>query len=305
MKLHVNNATKFYETKSGPLHALDNFSMDVTEGQFVSVVGPSGCGKTTLLWSMAGLHSLSSGEIRLGEEIVKEPHPQIGMVFQDANLLPWRNLINNIQLPFEIKGIKPDDARIKNLLERVGLAGFGQKYPRELSGGMQQRAAIVRALSFDPSVLLMDEPFGALDAFTRDDMNLLVQEIWLETQKTIVFITHNIVEAVFLSDRVHVMSARPGRLAEALDMFFRNMIIVHPWARPKFTLRASCVAASEFSLSECSPLQIHAPDFAVACIGTFREGLGHPCNISVDPPFFRMVEAISPRVRYCFQSFGM
>jgi NitT/TauT family transport system ATP-binding protein len=218
MKLHVSNATKFYETKSGPLHALENFSMDVTEGQFVSVVGPSGCGKTTLLWSMAGLHSLSSGEIRLDEEIVKEPHPQIGMVFQDANMLPWRNLIKNIQLPFEIKGIKPDDARIENLLERVGLAGFGQKYPRELSGGMQQRASIVRALSFDPSVLLMDEPFGALDAFTRDDMNLLVQEIWLETKKTIVFITHNIVEAVFLSDRVHVMSARPGRLAETIDV---------------------------------------------------------------------------------------
>ena len=233
MNLHVNNATKFYETKSGPLHALDNFSMDVTEGQFVSVVGPSGCGKTTLLWSMAGLHSLSSGEIRLGEEIVKEPHPQIGMVFQDANLLPWRNLINNIQLPFEIKGIKPDDARIKNLLERVGLAGFGQKYPRELSGGMQQRAAIVRALSFDPSVLLMDEPFGALDAFTRDDMNLLVQEIWLETQKTIVFITHNIVEAVFLSDRVHVMSARPGRLAEALDVNFPRPRTIEMLSDPK------------------------------------------------------------------------
>jgi NitT/TauT family transport system ATP-binding protein len=233
MNLHVNNATKFYETKSGPLHALDNFSMDVTEGQFVSVVGPSGCGKTTLLWSMAGLHSLSSGEIRLDEEIVKEPHPQIGMVFQDANMLPWRNLIKNIQLPFEIKGIKPDDARIENLLERVGLAGFGQKYPRELSGGMQQRASIVRALSFDPSVLLMDEPFGALDAFTRDDMNLLVQEIWLETKKTIVFITHNIVEAVFLSDRVHVMSARPGRLAETIDVNFPRPRTIEMLSDPK------------------------------------------------------------------------
>ena len=233
MKLHVSNATKFYETKSGPLHALENFSMDVTEGQFVSVVGPSGCGKTTLLWSMAGLHSLSSGEIRLDEEIVKEPHPQIGMVFQDANMLPWRNLIKNIQLPFEIKGIKPDDARIENLLERVGLAGFGQKYPRELSGGMLQRASIVRALSFDPSVLLMDEPFGALDAFTRDDMNLLVQEIWLETKKTIVFITHNIVEAVFLSDRVHVMSARPGRLAETIDVNFPRPRTIEMLSDPK------------------------------------------------------------------------
>jgi NitT/TauT family transport system ATP-binding protein len=182
---------------------------------------------------MAGLHSLSSGEIRLGEEIVKEPHPQIGMVFQDANLLPWRNLIKNILLPFEIKGIKPDDARIENLLERVGLAGFGQKYPRELSGGMLQRASIVRALSFDPSVLLMDEPFGALDAFTRDDMNLLVQEIWLETQKTIVFITPNIVEAVFLSDRDQVMSARPGRLAEVLDVNFPRPRTIEMLSDPK------------------------------------------------------------------------
>ena len=113
MKLHVSNATKFYETKSGPLHALDNFSMDVTEGQFVSVVGPSGCGKTTLLWSMAGLHSLSSGEIRLDEEIVKEPHPQIGMVFQDANMLPWRNLIKNSQLPSDSNGNKPDNTHIE------------------------------------------------------------------------------------------------------------------------------------------------------------------------------------------------
>ena len=158
-------------------------------------------------------------------------------------MLPWRNLIKNIQLPFEIKGIKPDDARIENLLERVGLAGFGQKYPRELSGGMQQRASIVRALSFDPSVLLMDEPFGALDAFTRDDMNLLVQEIWLETKKTIVFITHNIVEAVFLSDRVHVMSARPGRLAEAIDVNFPRPRTIEMLSDPKAVALVSKIKA--------------------------------------------------------------
>ncbi len=219
-KLHVDSATKYYDTKSGPLHAIDQFSMTVKDGEFACVVGPSGCGKTTLLWSMAGLHSLTSGTVYLDGEAVKEPHPQIGMVFQEANLLPWRNLIKNILLPFEIKRQKPDQAHIDRLLERVGLTGFGNKFPRELSGGMQQRAAIVRALSFNPSVLLMDEPFGALDAFTRDEMNLLVEEIWLETGKTIVFVTHNIAEAVFLSDRVFVMSARPGRLAKTFEISF-------------------------------------------------------------------------------------
>jgi NitT/TauT family transport system ATP-binding protein len=142
------------------------------------------------------------------------------MVFQDANLLPWRTLIKNIHLPFEIKGLNPRDhqERIDGLLRRVGLVGFEGKHPRELSGGMQQRASIVRSLSVDPSLLLMDEPFGALDAFTRDEMNLLLQEIWLETGKTIVFITHNIAEAVFLANRVMVMSPRPGRLQRIFEI---------------------------------------------------------------------------------------
>jgi len=223
-KLTVEGATKFYETRTGKVHALDNYGMSVANGEFVCVVGPSGCGKTTLLWSMAGLHSLTSGVVKLDGEPVTGPHPQIGLVFQEANLLPWRNLQRNIELPFEIKGIPPDQARIEKLLDRVGLCGFGKKMPRELSGGMQQRAAIVRALSFNPSLLLMDEPFGALDAFTRDEMNMLVEEIWLETKKTIVFITHNIAEAVFLSDRVFVMSARPGRLAKIFDI---------PYPRPR------------------------------------------------------------------------
>jgi len=220
VKMSVKSAIKIYDTKSGPLSALDNYSMDIGDGEFACVVGPSGCGKTTLLWSMAGLHSLSSGHITLDEQPVTGPHPQIGMVFQEANLLPWRNLARNIRLPFEIKREKPDQTWIDHLLERVGLTDFVGKFPRELSGGMQQRASIVRALSFKPSVLLMDEPFGALDAFTRDEMNMLLEEIWLETRKTIVFITHNIAEAVFLSDRVFVMTARPGRLAKVFDIPF-------------------------------------------------------------------------------------
>ncbi|SEE49208.1 NitT/TauT family transport system ATP-binding protein [Rhizobiales bacterium GAS188] len=217
-KMTVAGATKYYQTRSGPVHALDNVSLHVREGEFLCVLGPSGCGKSTLLWSMAGLHGLSAGEIRLDADRIIRPHPQIAMIFQDANLLPWRNLERNIALPFELKRIAPDRERIDALLERVGLTGFESKFPRELSGGMQQRASIVRSLAVNPSVLLMDEPFGALDAFTRDEMNLLIEEIWMETGKTVVFVTHSIIEAVFLADRIVVMSARPGRVARIVDI---------------------------------------------------------------------------------------
>ena len=192
------------------------------------------CGKTTLLWSMAGLHSLSGGSIRLDSEEIERPHPAIAMIFQDANLLPWRNLQKNVELPFEIKRQPPDGERIRGLLERVDLTGFENKFPRELSGGMQQRASIVRSLAVDPSVLLMDEPFGALDAFTRDEMNLLIQEIWMETRKTIAFVTHSISEAIFLADRVAVMSARPGRIVQIYDINFPRPRSVDIQTRPDF-----------------------------------------------------------------------
>ncbi|RYE83683.1 MAG: ABC transporter ATP-binding protein [Hyphomicrobiales bacterium] len=219
-KLRVRDATKVYAARSGDLVAIDHCSFDVRPGEIVSIVGPSGCGKTTLLWSMSGLHKLSSGEVLLDGKPVNGPSPEIGMVFQNANLLPWRNLDANINFPFEIKGTKPDRDWINDLLDRVGLAGFGGRFPGELSGGMQQRAALVRALSFKPSVLLMDEPFGALDAFTREEMNQMVEEIWLDTRTTIVLITHSIDEAIFLSDRIVVMSARPGRVASIHDVPF-------------------------------------------------------------------------------------
>jgi len=212
-KLRVKDATKVYATRSGDLLAIDRCSLEVGAGEIVSIVGPSGCGKTTLLWSMSGLHKLTAGEVLLDGKQVTGPSAEIGMVFQDANLLPWRNLEDNINFPFEIKGTKPDRVWIDELLNRVGLEGFGARMPRELSGGMQQRAALVRALSFKPSVLLMDEPFGALDAFTREEMNRLVEEIWLDRPTTIVLITHSIEEAIFLSDRIVVMSPRPGRVA--------------------------------------------------------------------------------------------
>jgi NitT/TauT family transport system ATP-binding protein len=218
-KVRIEGATKVYETKTGPVHALESFSLSVEEGELVTILGPSGCGKTTLLWAMSGLHALTRGEILLDGKAVVGPQPrEIGMMFQDANLLPWRNLLKNIELPFEIKKRPIDGERIRRLLDEVGLLGFENAYPRELSGGMQQRASIVRALAQDPAVLLMDEPFGALDAFTRDEMNLLLLKLWSETNKTVVFVTHNISEAIFLADRVVVMSPRPGRLARIFEI---------------------------------------------------------------------------------------
>ncbi|MFN0153223.1 MAG: ABC transporter ATP-binding protein [Gaiella sp.] len=218
-KLQVRGATKVYEAKTGPVHALQDFSLEIRDGELVCIVGLSGCGKTTLLWATAGLHALTSGEVLLDGRPVNGPRPdEIGMMFQDANLLPWRNLRSNIELPFEIKKRDVDVDRIEMLLDEVGLTGFDKAFPRELSGGMQQRASIVRALATDPGVLLMDEPFGALDAFTRDEMNLLLMRLWTETRKTILFVTHNIGEAIFLADRVVVMTPRPGRLARVFDI---------------------------------------------------------------------------------------
>jgi NitT/TauT family transport system ATP-binding protein len=243
-KVVVQSATKHYKTRSGSVHALDNVWLNVREGEFLCILGPSGCGKSTLLWSMAGLHDLSSGEIRLGTERITRPHPEIVMIFQDANLLPWRNLYANVCLPFEIKGRAPDRALIAKLLARVDLAGFESKMPRELSGGMQQRASIVRSLSVNPSVLLMDEPFGALDAFTRDEMNLLIQEIWMETGKTIVFVTHSISEAIFLADRVAVMSARPGRISAIYDIDIPRPRAIEIQTRPEFIRKVLEIKAS-------------------------------------------------------------
>ena len=218
-KITVRGATKIYETKTGGVHALDDFSLDVREGELVCILGPSGCGKTTLLWALSGLHALTRGDVFLSGTPVKGPRPaEIGMIFQEANLLPWRNLRQNIEFPFEIKKQPVQTERIEHLIEETGLAGFDRAFPRELSGGMQQRASIVRALAQQPSVLLMDEPFGALDAFTRDEMNLLLLELWSESGQTIVFVTHNISEAIFLADRVVVMTPRPGRLARIYDI---------------------------------------------------------------------------------------
>jgi NitT/TauT family transport system ATP-binding protein len=235
VKIRVDGATKVYEGKTGPVRALEDFSINVHEGELVCILGPSGCGKTTLLWAMSGLHALTGGQITLDGKPISGPRPaEIGMIFQEANLLPWRNLRQNLLFPFEIKHHKPDRARIAGLLEATGLAGFEKSFPRELSGGMQQRASIVRALAQDPAVLLMDEPFGALDAFTRDEMNLLLLKLWSESGKTIVFVTHNISEAIFLADRVVVMTSRPGRLARVYEIELPRPRTVEMTFKPEF-----------------------------------------------------------------------
>ncbi|OQW53273.1 ABC transporter ATP-binding protein [Candidatus Raskinella chloraquaticus] len=198
-----------------PVVALDKITFDVADGEFLAVVGPSGCGKSTLLKVLAGLLAPTAGHVSLRGEVVSRPRRDIGVVFQSPVLFPWRSVMENALLPADVIGLTGPaiTSRTQALLNLVGLAGFEKRYPRELSGGMQQRVGIVRALVHNPSVLLMDEPFGALDALTREIMNRELQRIWLEERKTVLFITHSIAEAVYLADRVLVMTPRPGRVA--------------------------------------------------------------------------------------------
>jgi len=217
----VSSLEKTYATRGRThVHALAGISVEIGAGEFITIVGQSGCGKTTLLKILAGLLPRSAGRVTLRGRPVDEPSRDIGIVFQDPVLLPWRTVFDNVMLPVEVLGL--DRARSRGrameLLGLVGLTGFEDKYPHELSGGMRQRVAIARALVHDPSLLLMDEPFGALDAMTREFMNLELLRIWKESGKTIVFITHSIPEAAFLADRVIVMSARPGRIKEIVEV---------------------------------------------------------------------------------------
>ncbi|MBX3572163.1 MAG: ABC transporter ATP-binding protein [Mesorhizobium sp.] len=223
--IQLDRVGMIYQTGSGPVEALNDITLDVAEGEFVSLVGPSGCGKSTLLRVAAGLRPMTSGSIIVDGTPVTRPIPKVGMVFQAAVLLKWRSILDNVLLPAELAGLNAGAYcdRARDLLKLVGLAGFENKRPGELSGGMQQRVALCRALLLDPPLLLMDEPFGALDAMTRDDMNLELLRVWGEAtgsagRKTILFVTHSIPEAVFLSDRVVVMSPRPGRIADVVDI---------------------------------------------------------------------------------------
>ncbi|MEO8542630.1 MAG: ABC transporter ATP-binding protein [Burkholderiaceae bacterium] len=219
--IRIDGAGMIYQAESGPVEAMRDISLEIFEGEFVALVGPSGCGKSTLLRAIAGLRPLTSGRISVDGSLVDKPLPKVGMVFQAALLLKWRSVLDNVLLPVELSDQNTSRFRDRavELLQLVGLGEFIHKRPAELSGGMQQRASLCRALIMDPPILLMDEPFGALDAMTRDEMNIELLRIWGESssathqRKTIVFVTHSIPEAAFLADRVVVMSARPGRVA--------------------------------------------------------------------------------------------
>ena len=219
--LSARGLAKRYRTRQGGVvEALRDVDFDIHDGEFIALVGPSGCGKSTLLKMLAGLLDPSGGSLTLrGARIVK-PGPDAAVVFQTPVLLPWRTILQNVLLPLEFRRLPTRDYRDRALalLKSVGLADFADRYPSELSGGMQQRAGIVRALVQEPSILLMDEPFGALDAMTREQMNVDVQRIWQESRKTVVFVTHSIAESIFLADRVFVMTARPGTIAEIIPI---------------------------------------------------------------------------------------
>ena len=212
--LRVEHIGHIYDDHNGHVEALDDISFEIASGEFVCIVGPSGSGKSTLLRILAGLIPAEQGEVWLNGQRVTAPARSIGIVFQKANLMPWRTVRDNIALPLELAGVAGSeiDRRADALLELVGLGSFAQSYPRGLSGGMEQRVAIARALIHQPSLLLLDEPFGALDALTRERMALELTRIWAAQQTTVVMVTHSIQEAVFLSDRVLVMTERPGRI---------------------------------------------------------------------------------------------
>jgi NitT/TauT family transport system ATP-binding protein len=218
--VHIRDLSRTYESQKGKVVALRDINLDISETQFVSILGPSGCGKSTLLRCIAGLARPTSGVLKIGGKSVTAPPEDMGMVFQRDVLLDWRTSLENVLLPIEFKGL--DKAkwteRARSLLDLLGLSNFKDRHPWELSGGMRQRVAICRALLLNPSLLLMDEPFGALDAMTRDDLNLELQRIWMDRKNLVIFVTHSIVEAVFLSDRVLVMSKSPGTIVEDIHI---------------------------------------------------------------------------------------
>jgi len=228
--VEVHGASVVYPAKENTVTALDQVSLDIAEGEFISLIGPSGCGKTTLLRVIADLEQVSSGTVRVNGLSTRDARMAraYGYVFQAPALFPWRTVLANVCLPLEIHGIAKEQARQTALahLERVGLKGFEGKYPWQLSGGMQQRVSIARALGFEPKLLMMDEPFGALDEITRDRLNEQLLRLWRSDQgsqkRTVVFVTHSIPEAVFLSSRIVVMSPRPGRIVDVIESGLPN-----------------------------------------------------------------------------------
>ena len=224
--ISVKDVDLIFETNDGPVHALKDVSLEVEEGDFVSFIGPSGCGKTTLLRTIAALEIPTKGHLTVNGKSPDDARidREYGYVFQAAGLYPWRSVEGNIKLPLEIMGYSQAEKkeRIQKVIELVELKGFEKKFPWQLSGGMQQRASIARALAFDANILLMDEPFGALDEIVRDRLNSELLDLWMQTKKTICFVTHSIPEAVFLSTKIVVMSPRPGRITDIITSTLPN-----------------------------------------------------------------------------------
>ena len=221
MSIEIAQLSVRYDTIAGDfILAVDRFDLSIPDGEFVAIVGPSGCGKSTLLRVLCGLMQRFDGHARINGTAIGSPRTDVGVVFQDSRLLPWLNVLENVLIPIRVQGKPRADYRERahGLLDTAGLKDFAHVYPNELSGGMQQRVAICRALVHDPGTLLMDEPFGALDAMTREIMNLELLRIWGSTGKTVVFVTHSIPEAVFLADRVVVMTSRPGRIQDIVKV---------------------------------------------------------------------------------------
>jgi len=212
--LVIEDVTMRFDAREGPVTAVENMSFAIERGEFVSIIGPSGCGKSTVFNILGGLVRGYQGQVSVDGEIIDGPHRSIGMVFQEESTFPWRTVIDNVAFPLEVKGVgKAERHRVaRRFIDMVGLGGFEQRYPSELSGGMRQRVAIARTLVFEPKILLMDEPFAALDAQTRDLLHDELERIWAKTGRTIVFVTHNVREAVRLGDRVAVFTFRPGRV---------------------------------------------------------------------------------------------
>lgn len=236
MHLEVSGVKLVYNTTRGPLVVLNDLDFSLGEGEFVSVLGPSGCGKSSLLRLLTGLIAPDAGVIKLAGENVSSPRADVGIVFQQATLLPWKSVINNVLVPARARGLMSPALREQagTLLRTVGLEAFAEHYPDELSGGMQQRVSIARAMLTDPRLLLMDEPFAALDAMTRESMMDELLKVWSGTGKTVLFITHSIPEAVYLSDRVLVMGPRPGRMIEEITINLPRPRDVATMASPVF-----------------------------------------------------------------------
>ena len=235
--IQIEGVRHRFHGRAGVVEALSGIDLRVAPAEFLSIVGPSGCGKSTLLRLVAGLLRPTAGRIVVDGTPVERPHPEVGFVFQQPALLPWRSVVRNIALQFEMRGRDPAPhrPRIDELIRLAGLEGFERSLPHELSGGMQQRVSLCRALVHEPTLLLMDEPFGALDAMTRETLSLELQRVWMQQRKTVLFVTHSIAEAIFLGDRVVVMTPRPGQVARVVDIHLARPRRFADMAQPGFT----------------------------------------------------------------------